>query len=82
MKRSKFSDTQIVSILKQVEAGMPVKEVCRRHQISLLLQMEVEVRRIECFRTSAQSGTGSRKQQAQTHVCRDGDGKSRIERSL
>jgi putative transposase len=34
MKRSKFSDTQIVSILKQVEAGMPVKEVCRRHQIS------------------------------------------------
>ena len=29
MKRSKFSDTQIVSILKQAEAGMPVKEVCR-----------------------------------------------------
>ena len=34
MKRSKFSDTQIVSILKQVEAGVPVKEVCRQHQIS------------------------------------------------
>lgn len=34
MKRSKFSDTQIVSILKQAEAGMPVKEVCRQHQIS------------------------------------------------
>ncbi len=31
MKRSKFSDTQIVSILKQAEAGMPVKEVCREH---------------------------------------------------
>ncbi len=34
MKRSKFSDTQIVSILKQAESGMPVKEVCRQHQIS------------------------------------------------
>ena len=34
MKRSKFSDTQIVSILKQAEAGMPVNEVCRQHQIS------------------------------------------------
>ncbi len=34
MKRSKFSDTQIVSILQQAEAGMPVKEVCRQHQIS------------------------------------------------
>ncbi len=34
MKRSKFSDTQIVSILKQAEVGMPVKEVCRQHQIS------------------------------------------------
>ncbi len=34
MKRSKFSDTQIVSILKQADAGMPVKEVCRQHQIS------------------------------------------------
>jgi putative transposase len=34
MKRSKFSDTQIVSILKEAEAGVPVKEVCRAHQIS------------------------------------------------
>ena len=34
MKRSKFSDTQIVSILKEAEAGMPVKDICRRYQIS------------------------------------------------
>ena len=34
MKRSKFSDTQIVSILQQAEAGIPVKEICRQHQIS------------------------------------------------
>ena len=34
MKKSRFSDTQIVSILKGAEAGIPVKEVCRQHQIS------------------------------------------------
>jgi putative transposase len=34
MKKSKFSDTQIVSILKEAEAGVPVKEICRQYQIS------------------------------------------------
>ena len=34
MKKSKFSDTQIVSILKQAEGGVPVKEICRQYQIS------------------------------------------------
>lgn len=34
MKKSKFSDTKIVSILKEAEAGMPVKDICRRYQIS------------------------------------------------
>jgi putative transposase len=34
MRNSKVSETQIVSILKEVEAGIPVKEVCRKHGIS------------------------------------------------
>jgi len=34
MKKSKYSDTQIVSILKEAEAGQPVKEICRKYQIS------------------------------------------------
>ena len=34
MKRSRFSETQIVSILKEADAGMPVKEVCRKYGIS------------------------------------------------
>ena len=34
MKRSKFSETQIVAVLKEAEAGVPVKEVCRKHGIS------------------------------------------------
>ncbi len=34
MKRSKFSDSQIMAILKQAEAGTPVPELCREHGIS------------------------------------------------
>jgi len=34
MKQSKFSESQIVTILKEAEAGLPVKEVCRKYGIS------------------------------------------------
>jgi putative transposase len=31
MKKSKFSETQIIAILKAVEAGRTVRDVCRKH---------------------------------------------------
>ena len=34
MKQSRFTDGQIIAILKQAESGMPVPEVCREHSIS------------------------------------------------
>jgi putative transposase len=34
MKKSRFTESQIVSILKESDAGMKVEEVCRRHSIS------------------------------------------------
>jgi putative transposase len=34
MKKSKFNDTQIMTILKEAQGGVPVAEVCRTHGIS------------------------------------------------
>lgn len=34
MKTSKFTDSQIMAILKQAEAGAPVTELCREHGMS------------------------------------------------
>jgi putative transposase len=34
MKTSRFTDSQILAILKQAEAGSPVLELCREHGIS------------------------------------------------
>jgi len=34
MRKSKYSDTQIVSILNEAEAGTPVKEICRKYGVS------------------------------------------------
>jgi len=33
MKKSRFSDSQIIAVLKQAEAGKPVQELCREHPI-------------------------------------------------
>jgi putative transposase len=35
MKTSRFTDSQIMAILKQAEAGMPAPELCREHGISI-----------------------------------------------
>ena len=34
MKKSRFTESLIMSILKQAEAGMPIKELCREHDRS------------------------------------------------
>ena len=34
MKKSRFTDSQIMAVLKQAEAGTPVRVLCREHGIS------------------------------------------------
>ena len=34
MKQSRFTDSQIISFLKQVEAGQPLDQLCREYGVS------------------------------------------------
>ena len=34
MRKSRYSDSQIMAILKQAQAGTPVPELCREHGMS------------------------------------------------
>ena len=34
MKKSRYTDSQIIALLKQAQAGTPVPELCRAHGMS------------------------------------------------
>ena len=34
MRKSRFTEAQIIAMIKEQEAGMPTAEVCRRHGLS------------------------------------------------
>ena len=38
MRKSKFSETQIVEILKDAESGIPVADLLRKHGITAMLE--------------------------------------------
>jgi putative transposase len=71
MRKSKFSEHQIIAILKAVEAGRTVRDVCREHEISgsHLLSVEVKVWWHGSRRHSTVAGAGRRKPAFKGHVC-------------
>lgn len=34
MKKSRFTESQIIGILKEMDSGVPVTELCRKHGVS------------------------------------------------
>lgn len=80
MRKSKFSEGQIVAILKEGEAGLAVAEVCRKHaryQCGDLLRLEEQIRRQHGERPDAHARVGSRERSAQTNVRRSRAGERR-----
>jgi hypothetical protein len=47
MRKSRFTEAQIIGMIKEQEAGLPTVEVCRKHGLSTaVLQAEGQIRRI------------------------------------
>ena len=53
MVRKKYSEEQIIAVLKEGEAGAKVRDLCRKYGMSdgCLLQLEGEIRRAHRQRT-------------------------------
>ena len=47
MKRTRFSDEQIVGILQEAAGPHTAREVCRKHKVTELKQREDENRRLK-----------------------------------
>ena len=72
MKKSRFTDSQIIAVLKQAEAGTPVPELCRGHgnQLGYVLQMAQQVRRHGGIHGRAHEGAGGGEPAAEEDVRR------------
>jgi len=71
--KKRFSEEQIISILKQHESGVKTADVCREHNISANTFYTWNaprghpVWRDECFGGTTAASIGSRERQAQAH---------------
>jgi putative transposase len=82
MKRSKFSEHQIIAILKAVEAGRTVKDVCREHEISeaTYYQWKSKCGGMQASDIERLREFGSRKPTTEADLCGLVAGESRAER--
>lgn len=57
MKRTRFTEEQIIAILKEQEAGVPVADLCRKHGVSNASIYKGQVWRHGCQRGPATEGS-------------------------
>jgi putative transposase len=71
VKKSRFSDSQIMGILKQAEAGTPVPELYREHGMSsaLFYRWRAKFGGMDAIDDGAAEGTGRREPVAEEDVC-------------
>lgn len=72
MKRSRFSDEQIIGILKEHQAGLSATELCRKYGVSdaTFLQVALEVRRHGCVGGEAAEEPRGGERQAEAPAAR------------
>ena len=70
MKTSRFTDSQIMAVLKEAQAGVKVPDLCRTHGISTatILSMALEVRRHGRADGGSVEGVGGQKPTPQENV--------------
>ena len=67
MKRSRFSEEQIIGILREQEAGSPTADVCRKHGISsaTLYKWKAKFGGLDVSDCQAAEGAGGREREAE-----------------
>lgn len=71
MKKSRFSDSQILAILKQAENGVAVLELCREYGMSSasFYKWRAKYGGMDAIPDGLPEGSGRREPPAQGHVC-------------
>ena len=70
MKKSRFTETQIVAILNEPDAGIQVKDICRKHGISdaTYYNWKSKYGGMSASRSKAHERIRGRELKAQAHV--------------